>query len=33
MGSNLFYIVATIAFYLIFVLLIGFYYAKCPAGC
>ena len=28
MGSNLFYIVATIAFYLIFVLLIGFYYAK-----
>ena len=28
MGSHLFYIVATIAFYLIFVLLIGFYYAK-----
>ena len=28
MGSNLFYIMATIAFYLIFVLLIGFYYAK-----
>ena len=28
MGSELYYIVATIAFYLIFVLLIGFYYAK-----
>ena len=28
MGSQIYYIVATIAFYLIFVLLIGFYYAK-----
>ena len=28
MGSQLFFIMATIAFYLIFVLMIGFYYAK-----